>query len=214
MKNFLDKKIETYCIQKSTVSSSHCKAIEAYTEKHVDRAQMLIGELEGSFLGFLVSLIKAKNVLEIGCFTGYSALSIAERLPKNGKLISLDIDEETNRIARQFWKKSPHGYKIQTILGPALDSLKKIKGPFDFIFIDADKHNYLKYLKRCLPLLNSKGLIAVDNCLWGGDVLKTSSDPDTQTIQKLNDYVSHNKNLEGFLAPIRDGIFLIQKKKS
>jgi len=210
---FVSEGIENYCGRKSTVPSRRCEAVLKHTVKRVPYSQMLIGPLEGSFLGFLVSLARAKRVLEIGCFTGYSALAMAERLPKTGRLITLDINPETNRIARKFWAKSPHGNKIRSVLGPALKTLTKLNGPFDLIFIDADKTNYLNYLKKGLPLLSPKGLIVVDNCLWGGEVLKKrTKDPDTRAIQRFNNYVKNRNDLEAVLLPVRDGVFLIQKK--
>ncbi len=173
---------------------------------------MLIGELEASFLRFLLRLNDAKRVLEIGCYTGYSALAMAEVLPKEGELITLDIDPVNTKIAQDFWKKSPDGKKIKLMLGPALESIQKLKGQFDFVFIDADKINYLAYLKAVLPRLTENGMVAVDNCLWGGEVTEKSSDEQTKALQAFNEYVKKNPNLESTLVPIRDGIFLIQKK--
>jgi len=209
---FVPEKLEDYCVSQSTLPSSCAEAIRKYTEANVPYSQMLIGPLEGSFLGFLVSLTRAKRVLEIGCYTGYSALTMAERLPTKGELITLDIDPKTNKIAQKFWAKSPHGKKIRPIIGPALESLKDLKGPFDLVFIDADKTNYLNYFKKCLPLLSSGGFIAVDNCLWNGEVLhKNTGNPDTRAIQKFNDHIKKRKDLEAVLLPVRDGIFLIRK---
>ncbi len=174
---------------------------------------MLIGELEASFLRFLVGLIRAKRILEIGCFTGYSALAMAEGLTQNGELVTLDINPDTTKIAQEFWKKSPNGGKIKLFLGKAAESLQKIKGPFDFIFIDADKSNYKKYFLKALTLLSLSGMIAVDNCLWGGEVLKGhSKDQDTNAIVEFNHYVRSRVDLEATLVPIRDGVFLIRSR--
>ena len=213
MIELVDPKIENYCISKSTLPSKHCRTILEYTKAHVPMSQMLIGELEASFLGFLIRSIRAKRVLEIGCFTGYSALAMAERLPKDGELITLDVDPANAKLAQSFWDKSPDGSKIKLMVGPAIESLKKLKGKFDFVFIDADKVNYIHYLKETTRLLSAKGLVAADNCLWGGEVLnQKSTDEGTQAIQAFNAYVQSRKNFESMLVPIRDGIFLIGKR--
>ena len=207
-----DSKIHEYCIQKSNRPSKTCKGLEDYTKNNVPYSQMLIGELEASLLGFLIRSINAKNVLEFGTFTGYSALCMAENLPDDGLVITLDINPETVEIAKRFWSDSVHGHKIQSIIGPALETVKNLNKTFDFIFIDADKTNYLDYLKVSLKALSPKGIIAVDNVLWSGKVLdQKNQDQSTQAIQKINNFISENKKVYGTLLPVRDGIFLIQK---
>ena len=207
-----DSKIHEYCIQKSNRPSKICKELENYTKNNVPYSQMLIGELEASLLSFLLRSIKAKSVLEFGTFTGYSALCMAEHLPDDGLVITLDINPETVEIAKDYWKNSAHGHKIQSILGPALETVKTLERSFDFIFIDADKVNYLDYLKASLKVLSPKGIIAIDNVLWSGKVLdQKGQDRDTLAIQKINDFISENSDLYGTLLPIRDGIFLVQK---
>ncbi|MBG09312.1 MAG: methyltransferase [Halobacteriovoraceae bacterium] len=207
-----DSKIQEYCIQKSNRPSKTCKDLENYTKKNVPYSQMLIGELEASFLGFLLRSIKATNVLEFGTFTGYSSLCMAENLPDDGLIITLDINPETVEIAKNYWKGSTHGHKIQSIIGPALETVKNLDKAFDFIFIDADKINYLDYLKAGLKVLSPKGMIAIDNVLWSGKVLdQKGQDQDTLAIQNINNFISESTNLYGTLLPVRDGIFLIQK---
>lgn len=211
--NFVSDDLNKYCENHSSVPSPACEDIAAHTRAHVPYAQMLTGPLEGSFLGLMVHVVNAKRILEIGTFTGYSALSMAERLPDDGEIITLDVNPETNEIARRFWAKSPHGKKITPILAPGLETLATLKGPFDLVFIDADKTNYLAYFQKALPLLSPRGLILVDNCLWSGRVLeKSPSDSDTQAIQKFNDYVKSQASLECTLLPLRDGVFVIRKK--
>jgi len=213
MVDFVPKEIEQYCIDKSTRLSDHCQQIEEFTIKNVPYAQMLIGDLEGSFLGFLVSLTQAKRILEIGTYTGFSALAMAERLPEDGELITLDIDEENQIIAKRFWKNSPHGKKIKSILGPALDNINKLEGLFDLIFIDADKSNYLNYLKEALLHLSPQGCIILDNCLWSGRVREAQpQDSDTRAIQQVNQFIVDEPSLEACLLPLRDGVFLVRKK--
>ncbi len=212
MKYFIEPEVEDYCRQQSTLPGKINEEIYAYTQEHVPYSQMMIGPLEGSFLGFLVSLTQAKRVLEIGCFTGYSALAMAERLPQSGELITLDIDEKNVAIAQSFWKKSPHGAKIKPILGPALSSMKQLSGLFELVFIDADKSNYSSYFEQALPLLSPQGVIAVDNCLWSGEVLKEGGDKDTLALKKFNQMIQERADLEKILLPLRDGVFLIRKK--
>jgi caffeoyl-CoA O-methyltransferase len=210
MKKFIDEKIENYCISKSSTPSKNADRIEDYTKTNVPMSQMLTGKMEASVLGFLIRSTKAKRVLEIGTYTGYSALCMAENLPKNGIVYTLDIDEKTTALAKVFWAKSPHGKKIKSILSPAKEGLLKIKGKFDFIFIDADKVNYLDYFKICLNKLTSNGIIAVDNVLWSGKVLDPK-DEETRAICALNEYISSKKGFYKTLLPIRDGIFLVKK---
>jgi len=208
-----DSKIHEYCIQRSNQPSKICRNLEVYTKNNVPHSQMLIGELEASLLGFLIRSIKARNVLEFGTFTGYSALCMAENLSDEGSVITLDINPETVEIAKNYWKNSTHGHKIKPILGSALETVKTLNQTFDFIFIDADKTNYLAYLKASLEILSNNGIIAVDNVLWSGKVLdKKNQDKDTKAIQDINDFISKETEIYGTLLPVRDGIFLIQKK--
>lgn len=207
------EEIRLYCENHSTLPSAICAELESYTRQHVPNAGMLTGALVGSFLGMLVRLVQAKRILEIGTYTGYSALVMAEHLPTNGELITLDINTETNALAQSFWNKSPHGRKIQPLIGPALESIKTLRPEFDLIFIDADKTNYLNYLEQTLPLLSQTGLIVADNCLWSGKVLnKSIQDADTVAIRNFNTFISESSNLTAILVPLRDGLFLIRKK--
>ena len=213
-----DKKIEDYCIAKSNLPSLDCLAIEEYTRANVHGAGMLIGKMEASFIGFLLKSVKAKRVLELGTFTGYSALAMAENLPENGEEITVDINKETVTLAKDFWNKSKHGYKVKSLLGSGLDIIPTLSGQFDFIFIDADKRNYIDYLKLTVPMLSANGIIVIDNVLWSGKVLPDAelgdshNDKNTEFIRLVNDYVAESSDLYGTLLPIRDGMFLIQKK--
>lgn len=214
-----DKNVEEYCISKSNLPSSDCLAIEEYTRANVHGAGMLIGKMEASFIGFLLRSIKAKRVLELGTFTGYSALTMAENLPADGEIITVDINKETVALAKDFWGKSEHGKKIKSMLGQGLEIIPTLGGKFDFVFIDADKRNYIDYLKLTVPMLSENGMIVIDNVLWGGQVLPGSEstgsdlrDRNTEFIRAVNDYIATNPELYGTLMPIRDGMFLVQKK--
>lgn len=207
----ISKDIENYCIEHSTGPSDTVKALGEFTRAGVHGSNMLIGEMEASVLAFLIKLARVKNVLELGTYTGYSALAMAEQIPDDGKVITVDINKETTAIAKRYWDQSPHGKKIQQILKPGLEALKDLNEKFDLIFIDADKNNYSNYLDWSLEHLSERGLIVVDNTLWAGKILTPGLDKQTDSI------IAHNKkamNLEGYtktLLPIRDGMFLIQK---
>lgn len=203
--------IERYCIEHSTRPGDVVRELGEFTRQGVHGSNMLIGEMEASVLAFLIKLGKVKTILELGTYTGYSALAMAEHIPDDGKVVTVDINKETTKIAKSFWDKSPHGKKIEQILKPGLEALKELNENFDLIFIDADKNNYSNYLDWALEHLSPNGLIVVDNTLWAGKVLTPGLDKQTDSI------IAHNvkaKNLEGYtktLLPIRDGMFLIQK---
>ncbi|MBK23355.1 MAG: methyltransferase [Halobacteriovorax sp.] len=214
--NFINEEIENYAISKSNRPSQFVKELGEETKANIPMAMMLVGEMEGSLLGFLVRSLKVKRVLEIGTYTGYSALCMAENLPMDGEVITLDIDDELTPLSKKYWGQSPDGNKIKKVIGPALETIPNLEGSFDLVFIDADKQNYLNYLKMVIPRLSEKGIVVVDNVLWSGNVLKAASeleptDNSTTHIQALNDYVCQSNELYGTLLPIRDGIFLITK---
>ncbi len=191
------------------VSSIHEKLwLETYSKTH--RPKSLVGPLEGAFLRMLVLMTGARRILEVGTFTGYSALLWAEALPRDGKVITCDIDPETTAIAKRYFAESPHGHKIEIKLGPALDSLKLINGPFDLCFIDADKESYPKYYELCMERLRPKGLIVIDNMLRNGEVLDPS-DPGSVAIDALNKRIRNDPQVENVLLPVRDGIMLALK---
>lgn len=208
---FTDQKIENYCISQSNTPSNVCDELEGYTRENIDMSMMLVGKMEASLLGFLIRSHNVKTVVEFGTYTGYSALAMAENLPVEGSLYTLDINQETTNLAQSFWDKSPHGKKIIPLIGPALESFAKITDPIDLAFIDADKENYLNYLELVLTQLSANGIIVVDNTLWSGKVLEKSTDSSTIAIQKLNKFVKDSEDLYGTLLPVRDGMFLIQK---
>jgi caffeoyl-CoA O-methyltransferase len=203
--------IENYCIEHSTRPSPIVTELGDFTKNKVHGSHMLIGELEASILSFLIKLGKVKKILELGTYTGYSALAMAEQLPHDGEIITIDINPHTTATARTYWDKSPHGKKITQILKPGMEALQSINDQFDLIFIDADKNNYSNYLDWSLLHLSPHGSIVIDNTLWYGKVLTPGLDKQTDSI------ISHNqkaKNLEGYtkvLLPIRDGMFLITR---
>ena len=172
----------------------------------VKRMQVALSQCH--FLHLIIKISNIKNVLEIGTFTGLSALSIALALPEDGKLTALDKNEETNKIATEFFKKANQDNKIQTIVKPALESLDDLKNSkFDMIFIDADKMNYKEYYEKSLNLLSKNGLIIIDNVLWHGEVAdETNLDKYTLNIREFNNYVLQDKRVEQIIVPLGDGM--------
>ena len=173
---------------------------------------MLVGPVEGRLLEFLVHLSGARRILEIGTFTGYSALSMAAALPPDGSIVTCEIDPQTAAIARRHFEASPWADQIRVKVGPALDTLAALEGPFDLVFVDADKENYRRYYEAVLPLLAERGLIAVDNVLWSGRVLDPSDDsPSTRAIVEFNDFVRHDPRAVCVMLTVRDGVTLIRR---
>ena len=160
------------------------------------------------FLHLMIKVSNIKNVLEIGTFTGLSTLSISLALPDDGKLITLDKNEDTNKIAIDFFKKADQNHKIQTIINPALDTLEELSNQkFDMVFIDADKMNYKKYYEKSLGLINQGGLIIIDNVLWHGEVVDEKNDDKfTINIREFNKFVSEDKRVEQIIIPLGDGM--------
>lgn len=179
---------------------------------------MQISPEQGQFMGLLMELIHAKKTLEIGVFTGYSALCVALALPENGKIIACDTNVEWTAMAKRFWEKAGVAHKIELRLAPALETLNTLiaageAGTFDFAFIDADKINYINYYEKSLTLLRSGGLIAIDNVLWGGDVADLSiDDENTKIIRKINEIVLRDTRVTISMLPIGDGLTLARKR--
>lgn len=172
---------------------------------------MQVGRVEGTFLRILVKLARARRVLELGTFTGYSALMMAAGLPDDGELITCDIDQKAEALARDFFARSPHGRKIQLRMGPALETLKTLQGPFDLAFIDADKQNYSAYYDAVVPLLRSGGLLVADNALWSGRVLQPRA-PEDHALVAFNAKVAADPRVEKVLLTVRDGMMLALKR--
>ena len=207
----ISEAIEKYAVQSSSPESALFKKLVRETWADAKFPQMQVGHLEGSFLKLLVKISGAKRILEIGTFTGYSALAMAEALPADGRLMTCDIDPTATAIARKFWKKSPDGKKIELRLAPALETIGKLKGSLDLVFIDADKENYIHYWNACLPKMRRGGLLVADNVLWSGKVLRPQ-DGTTRAIVAFNRFVAKDKRVEAVMLTVRDGITLAWKK--
>ena len=179
-----------------------------YNKSLGDVKRMQVDPVQCHFLHLMIKVSNIKNVLEIGTFTGLSTLSISLALPDDGKLITLDKNEDTNKIAIDFFKKADQNHKIQTIINPALDTLEELSNQkFDMVFIDADKMNYKKYYEKSLGLINQGGLIIIDNVLWHGEVVDEKNDDKfTINIREFNKFVSEDKRVEQIIIPLGDGM--------
>jgi caffeoyl-CoA O-methyltransferase len=212
MNRLVSSDIEAYADSHSMPESSVCRALREETHRTMEHPQMLVGPLEGAFLKMMTQLVGARRVLEIGMFTGYSALCFADALPEDGTVITCDIDEKAAAMAKRYIAQAPFGKKISIRMGPALETMRTLSGPFDLIFIDADKINYLNYYRRSLDLLAPGGVILIDNVLWSGEVLKQPPpDESTAAIQELNRTVSADSRVTAVLITIRDGILVVRK---
>ena len=177
MARFKSDKILDYCRQHSTADSLLLSDLEKYTWENEDVPQMISGQLVGKFLQSIIIMINAKRIIEVGTFTGYSALQMAEAIPEDGKIHTCELMKKHVNTARSFFDRSEFGNKIIIHEGPALDSLEQLQSSnFDMAFIDADKSNYLDYYKRCFTLIRSGGAIILDNMLWGGTVIDPKDD--------------------------------------
>lgn len=213
MKTYTDPKLEEYCRKHTSAEPRLLVKLTEETHQKISAPQMLSGKLEGRLLKMLTQLVQAKKVLEIGMFTGYSALSFAEALPVGGKVVTCEVNLDSAMMAKKYFDKSPHGKKIEVRMGPALlsiDILTKQKQKFDLIFMDADKENYPVYYQKTIPLLRSGGLLVVDNCLWSGEVLDPQS-KSAKAIDRLNKMILKDKKVESVMLPVRDGINIVRK---
>jgi caffeoyl-CoA O-methyltransferase len=214
MADIVDPRIEEYAVAHSTPEPALFAALAAETREGTSAPNMMVGTLEGRFLSFLVTMLRPQLVLEIGTFTGYSALSMAEALPPGGRIVTCDISEEHVAIARRHIDASPHRDRIDIRVGPAIDTLKGLDGPFDLAFIDADKTSYLDYYEAIVPKLAPGGVIAVDNVLWSGRVLDGSppdeADESTRALREFNDRVVADERVECVMLPLRDGVTLVR----
>ena len=213
MKALVSADIEAYATAHSMEESEVCRALRGETMEQMDCPQMLVGPLEGAFLKMVSQLVRATHVLEIGMFTGYSALCFAEALPRNGTVTTCEIDETSAAMARRYFAASPHGHKITIRMGPAIDTMRVLSQQYDLIFIDADKQNYVNYYRRAKELLSPEGVIVIDNVLWDGDVLlHPAPDERTAAIQELNRIVASDPDVSAVLLTIRDGVLLVRRK--
>ncbi|HUR16020.1 MAG TPA: class I SAM-dependent methyltransferase [Candidatus Limnocylindrales bacterium] len=204
--------IEEYAAEHTSPEPPLLVELAHATREFSTASGMMVGRLEGRFLKMLVAAVGAQRVLEIGTFTGYSALSMAEALPPLGRLITCELSEEHAAMARRFIGRSAYSDMIEVRVGPAIETIRTLEGPFDFVFIDADKPSYLDYYESSLPLLSERGLIAVDNVFQAGTVLDPNTDKQNAVaLRRFNDHVAADPRVECAMVPIRDGVTLIRK---
>ena len=208
----IDDRLHDYLVAHTAPEHPAQLALRQATASH-PHAGMQIGPEQGQFLQFLIRLIGARRAIEVGVFTGYSALSVALALPEDGKLLACDVSDEFTRVGRPYWEQAGVTRRIELVLGPARETLDDRiaageAGAYDFAFIDADKSGYDDYVERCLVLLRRGGLIAIDNVLWGGAVARPAKDDDTRALQALNDKLRTDPRLDIAMLPIGDGVTL------
>lgn len=213
MSDVVDPRIEEYAAEHSTREPPHLAELAAETRSSTKAPTMMVGPLEGHFLAAVVALRQPRAVLEIGTFTGYSALSMAAELPPEGRIVTCDINPEHVAIARRHIERSPHAGQIDIRLGPAQETVATLDGPFDLVFIDADKTGYLAYYEAVLPKLAPHGLILVDNVLWSGRILdEEDTDPDTLAMKAFNDHVASDERVNSVMLTVRDGVSMIWRR--
>lgn len=205
------RKLEAYAAASSMKESAALKRIRARTIRLRKDPYMMISWLEGAFLRLMVRATGAKRVLEVGCYTGYSAMAMAEALPAGGRVTTLDVDPVTSKMAREHWGYSVEGRKIRAVLGPALETLKRVRGTFDLAFIDADKVNYWNYFKAVLPKMRKGGLMLFDNTLWGGE-LWPPRDAGGRAVKAFNSKLVRDGRVEIVMNTIRDGVTMAWKR--
>jgi caffeoyl-CoA O-methyltransferase len=211
MDRFIDAAVEKFAHDHTEPETDLYVRLREKTYRVMQWPQMQVDVIEGRFLQMLVRLSGAKSILELGMFTGYSALMMAEALPDSGQLITCEIDAKAEAIARRYFAESPHRDKITIRMGPALETIKTLTGPLDLVFIDADKPNYANYYEACLPLLKSGGLVVADNVLWSGKVLHPK-DADDHAIVAFNRLVQSDPRVKNVCLTVRDGMMLARKR--
>lgn len=208
-----DPAIEAYAIAHTTAEPAWFASLADNTRASTQAPGMMVGTLEGRFLKFLVAMVRPRLVVEIGTFTGYSALSMAEGLPRGGRIVTCEVSEAHAALARRHIAATPYADRIEIRMGPALDTIAGLDGPFDLVFVDADKTNYDNYVEAVLGKLSDGGVIAVDNVLWRGQVLDPAvNDPDTAALKAFNEKWAADDRVEVVMLPIRDGVSLIRRR--
>ena len=212
--DFIPDEIQQYCDEHTNAENKLLEKINRKTHTEVMMPRMLSGHFQGRVLSMLSHMIKPKRVLEIGTYTGYSALCMAEGMPDDGELITLDINEELEDMVQGFFDESAYVKMIDYRIGDAMTLIPSLEGYFDLVFIDADKKNYLNYYNLVFDKVNAGGFIIADNVLWSGKIIPSDKkmDKDTQAIVDFNRWVHEDDRVENVLLPIRDGLMVLRKK--
>ena len=209
--DIVSAEIEEYAEKATEAESALVQELVEASKQNLEYVDMISGRVVGRLLAMLIKISGAKRVLEIGTFSGYSALNMAEALPEDGALITCEYNERYEKIARSYFSKSKHGHKITLRMGMALDTIKKLEGSFDFVFLDADKINYPEYYQKLVPLLSDYGLMVIDNVLWSGAVLQPD-DEKARAIDEVNKIICNDERVEQVMLTVRDGLTLVRKK--
>lgn len=214
MSFIVEPRVEQYAEKHTEPDGELFARLAQETQEKTTAPQMMVGRIEGRFLGSLVRMLRARRVLELGTFTGYSSISMALALPPGGRVITCDVNEETTAIARRYAEEAGVLDRIEYRLGPALEAIAQLDGRFELVFIDADKPNYVDYYEATLPLLADGGLMVVDNTLWSGRVADESeTDDNTDAIRALNDHVLEDPRVHNVLLTVRDGMNLVWRAR-
>jgi caffeoyl-CoA O-methyltransferase len=205
--------IDAYAEQHTTPPEQLMAELAEETEATMSTPEMLVGTVEGRFLELLVFALQAKRVLELGTFTGYSSLAMAAGLPEGGHVDTCEVSAEHAEVARRYHAQSPYGDRITIHMGPALETIERLGGDWDFVFIDADKGNYVNYYEALVPRLKPTGLMAIDNTLSSGRVVDADGEsPMTRTIRELNDRIAADDRVIAVLLTVRDGVTLVRRR--
>ena len=205
--------IDAYAEAHTTAPPELLAELAEETKATLRAPQMLTGTIEGRFLEFLVYALKARRVLELGTYSGYSSLSMAAGLPEGGHIDTCEYEEKHAEVARRYISQSPYADRITIHLGPALETIERLEGEFDFVFIDADKENYVNYYEALLPRLADGGLMALDNTLWSGRVLDESDDSEgTRAIKAINERIASDERVTSVMLSVRDGVTLVRRR--
>ncbi len=212
--NFLPEKIDDYVVNHSQKEPELLQQLNKETWQKVLNPRMLSGGYQGRILAMISKLIQPKTILEIGTYTGYSALCLAEGIQKNGTLFTIDKNEELEDFAKKYFDQSAYNAQIKQLVGNALDIIPTLNEKFDLVFIDADKSNYTTYFKMIIGKMNSGGVILSDNVLWSGKVVEKiePNDKDTQALLEYNELLNNDDRIETILLPIRDGLSISRVK--
>ena len=212
MSFIVPEEIEQYAEAHTTPTSELLRRLAEETKATLERPQMLTGTIEGRLLEFLVFATQAERVLELGTYSGYSAVSMAAALPEGGHIHTCEVDEQHAAVAQRYIDEAGYTDRITIHLGPALETIARLEGDFDFVFIDADKENYSAYYEALLPRLSARGLIAIDNTLWSGRVLEPDGDASTRALVELNDHIAADERVVAVQLTVRDGVTLVRRR--
>ncbi len=210
--DIVDPRIEEYVERMSSPHDPLLAELSAETQRSLRSPEMLTGPVAGRFLEMLVWISRPRRVLEIGTYSGHSALAMAAALPDGGRIDTCELDPQHAELAQRYFDRSPYGDRIMLHLGPAAESVERLEGDFDLVFIDADKGGYVRYYELVLPRLADRGLIVADNTLWSGQVVEPDDSEGTTAIIEFNEHVANDPRAVSVILTVRDGMTLIRRR--